>query len=211
MDDYLKQTLKAYDANPEQYENATLGIVAEPELKEFVERLPSRELPVLDAGCAFGRDSALLSEKGVRVIGIDMSEALLTRARELNPDIDFRNMDVRQLDFANESFGGIWCNAVLIHLHDEDVVRALSEFTRVLSPGGISFVTFKHGEGEEVRQGSFTNSAPRYYKFQTVESLTGLIEQAGMTVERIYQVNEKERWGLERADELIHCFARKES
>jgi ubiquinone/menaquinone biosynthesis C-methylase UbiE len=119
-------------------------------------------------------------------------------------------MDVRKLDFSDESFAGIWCNAVLIHLNDADVAKALAEFRRVLVPGGTLFATFKHGEGEEVRQGSFTNSAPRYYKFQTVESVTGLVEQSGLAVDKIYSVNELERWGLERAEDLVHCFARKD-
>jgi 2-polyprenyl-3-methyl-5-hydroxy-6-metoxy-1,4-benzoquinol methylase len=77
IDDYIEHTLAAYDANPEQYEAATVDIVAVQELKEFVEGLPTRELPVLDAGCAFGRDTTLLAKEGLTVVGIDYRRACL--------------------------------------------------------------------------------------------------------------------------------------
>ena len=37
---------------------------------------------ILDLGCAFGRDSAQLLKRGYAVTGIDMSTALLAKAKE---------------------------------------------------------------------------------------------------------------------------------
>ena len=207
VDDYIRETISAYDANPGQYEKVTKDIVAHQELKEFLDKLSDKDLPVLDAGCAFGRDSEFFHSSGRRVVGIDLSDGLLERARELNPGIDFIKMDVRELDFPDESFAGIWCNAVLLHLKDEDTVKALSEFARVLAPGGILFVTFKKGIGEEVKGSQFTLDGARYYKYQTIGSAEKLIKDSGLVIDRIYEVNELERWGIERAQDLVHCFA----
>ncbi|MBK5096641.1 MAG: class I SAM-dependent methyltransferase [Gemmatimonadetes bacterium] len=44
----------------------------------------------LDFGCGTGRSTRFLRELGFDVIGVDISESMLERARELNPDGDYR-------------------------------------------------------------------------------------------------------------------------
>ena len=44
----------------------------------------------LDFGCGTGRSTRFLRELGFDVIGVDTSESMLERARELNPDGDYR-------------------------------------------------------------------------------------------------------------------------
>ncbi len=87
--------------------------------------IPNKELPVLDAGCAFGRDTAIFAENGFKTEGIDLFDGLLERAKELYPRITFQKMDVRKLEFSDESFSGIWCNATLLHLTEKDMLIAI--------------------------------------------------------------------------------------
>lgn len=79
---------------------------------------------ILDAGCAFGRDSAMFHGEGYKVVGIDMSDELLKKAFALSPDIDFKKMGIRDLKFSDNSFDGIRCHATLLHLTDEDILKA---------------------------------------------------------------------------------------
>lgn len=44
----------------------------------------------LDFGCGSGRSTRLLRELGYQVIGIDVSEAMIAQARQLDPDQDYR-------------------------------------------------------------------------------------------------------------------------
>jgi 2-polyprenyl-3-methyl-5-hydroxy-6-metoxy-1,4-benzoquinol methylase len=61
---------------------------------------------VIDIGCGTGRHSIELTKRGYKVIGIDLSESQLERAREKakaqNLQIDFQKYDARKLPFKNE-------------------------------------------------------------------------------------------------------------
>ena len=50
-----------------------------------------------------------------------------------SPLIDF-NYDIRSLGFADETFDGVMCNAILEHV--DDPVKSITELHRVLRPGG---------------------------------------------------------------------------
>ena len=63
-------------------------------------------LKILDVGCGTGRHTIELSRRGYSVIGVDLSEAQLTRARhkaeKQDLKIDFQKQDVRNLPFSKE-------------------------------------------------------------------------------------------------------------
>lgn len=65
-DEYTTRTLNAYNADPKKYEDATKEVILHEEIEEFMARIPNKELPVLDVGCAFGRDTALLARTVLR-------------------------------------------------------------------------------------------------------------------------------------------------
>jgi len=60
----------------------------------------------LDIGCGTGRHSRELAKRGYSVTGIDLSESLLKRAKELSEkeklNINFQKQDARALTFSNE-------------------------------------------------------------------------------------------------------------
>ncbi|MEV6163478.1 class I SAM-dependent methyltransferase [Streptomyces sp. NPDC052052] len=210
MPDYLSRTLAAYGHSARTYETATKDMVPDAELDAFTALLPDPAGPVLDAGCAFGRDTALLAARGITVTGIDLSEHFLDRARELHPGLDFRRMDVRALDFPDASFAGVWSQATLLHLRDEDVAAALSEFRRVLRPGGALFVSFKEGKGEEEIVESFSADGARFFRYQTAERVRGLLEGAGFAGPDVRVVNERERYGAGHRDlNWLTAYARR--
>lgn len=209
-DEYINRTLNAYNADPKKYEDATAEVIATEEIEAFLSLIPNKELPILDAGCAFGRDTALFAERGYKVQGIDMSDELLKRARELHPEITFTKMDVRTLDFPDDNFAGIWCNATLLHLNDTDMHRALVEFHRVLAPGGIVFMSLKQGTGEEELVDKFSSNSARYYNYHSIESVQELVQNSGLKVSKIYTINEREKWGPNMRDlNWVYCFATK--
>ncbi|MFJ9643553.1 class I SAM-dependent methyltransferase [Streptomyces sp. NPDC101206] len=209
MQEYLSRTLAAYELGVDMYEAATKDMVPDTELDRFLALLPDRAGPVLDAGCAFGRDTALLAGRAVEATGIDLSGALLARARELHPGIEFRQMDVRSLDFPPGAFAGVWCQATLLHLKDEDVLAALREFSRVLRPGGALFVSFKEGEGEEEFVESFSADAARFFRYQNADRVSGLLETAGFASADVDVVNELARYGPGHRDlDWVTAFAR---
>ena len=88
---------------------------------------------VLDAGCGTGRYMRLLTALGARVIGVDLSGAMASRARALNLPVALADMGA--LPLATGS-----CDVVVSGLAIPDVSqlnRVLVEWGRVLRHRGV--------------------------------------------------------------------------
>ena len=127
---------KTYDSRPGH------GIQSEGEKEAWISllnrTLGNEPLNVLDVGCGTGVLSLLLSEIGHNVTGIDLSEGMLGRAKEKaykqNLRAEFRLGDAENLSFENESFDAVINRHLLWTLLNPK--RAVSEWKRVLKPGG---------------------------------------------------------------------------
>lgn len=208
MSEYIEKTIAAYDQSPDKYEASTTGMTPPAEFGRFVEMVGDPGKTILDAGCAFGRDSAEFKAKGLTPIGIDLSDELLKKAVVAHPDIKFQKMDVRELSFENESFDGIWCHATLLHLNDEDIVKALREFHRVLKPDGKLFISFKKGKGTQEVVERFSSDTARFFNFKTTEAVTAVLKETGFTDINAYYINERDLFGPDKRDlDWVHCFS----
>lgn len=109
----------------------------------FLEFLPHK-LPILEAGCGSGRWVAWLARKGYAAVGLDWSEALCVAARESFPGCRFESGDIRSMPFGDGEFGSVIALGSIEHTADGPVA-ALTEFRRVLRPGGIAIITVPYG------------------------------------------------------------------
>jgi ubiquinone/menaquinone biosynthesis C-methylase UbiE len=94
---------------------------------------------VLDAGVGTGRNFPFYPP-GTKVIGIDISPAMLARAerkRKSAPvDVQLRQMDVTRLDFADRTFDAAVATFLFCVLPEELQVPGLRELNRVVKKGG---------------------------------------------------------------------------
>lgn len=88
----------------------------------------------LELGCGAGKLVSLLHEKGVSIIGSDISRTAIEHAHKLHPEADFRVHSAEDLPYDAETFDWVMSFDVLEHLADVD--RHLSEVRRVLKAGG---------------------------------------------------------------------------
>jgi ubiquinone/menaquinone biosynthesis C-methylase UbiE len=92
-----------------------------------------RECPlILDVGCGLGR---FIAQDHQRIIGLDMNESSLQKCRGKGYTV--KKGDARGLPFSDNEIGGIHCSHVIEHFMPDDVHKILSEFARVLAPGGV--------------------------------------------------------------------------
>lgn len=107
----------------------------------------------LDYGCGVGRLSRALSKSFGRVLGVDISEAMLSEARWANAEfenIQFLCNDGKSLsDVADGSVDFVYSNIVLQHSPRENQRLLIKEFCRVLRPGGV--LVFQTPSHENIR------------------------------------------------------------
>jgi SAM-dependent methyltransferase len=96
----------------------------------------------LDAACGTGRHASQLVELGHQVIGVDTTEAMLAIASAKVPTADFRRGRLEQLPLDDSSVDVITCALALTHV--PDLVPVMSEFARVLRPGGPVVLSDMH-------------------------------------------------------------------
>ena len=94
---------------------------------------------VLDLGTGTGSGAAIVVRRfpDARVVGVDLSEEMLERARVNVPGAEFRRADASSLPFPDESFDLV-SHANMIPFFDE--------VTRVLRPGGTALFAFSIGD-----------------------------------------------------------------
>jgi ubiquinone/menaquinone biosynthesis C-methylase UbiE len=163
---------------------AELALPDLPLRRDFL--LGSRITPgerVLDLGCGTGAFTALLAEAGAEVIGADVAEAALARARPAHTGLSFELVPLDgPLPFEDSSFELVWASEVIEHV--ADTARWLSEVRRVLAPRGrLLLTTPSHGRIAVALRGLERYSEPLgdHLHLYTRRSLHGLLDDFGFS------------------------------
>jgi SAM-dependent methyltransferase len=133
------------------------------ETDEVFEQLTVLELPVrlgraLDFGCGVGRWSQALAGRFERVVGVDIAESMVAKAREHNGHgdrVEYVANTVDHLPFlADASFDFVYSSITLQHVPPPANLRHVEEFMRILRPGGVA--VFQVPNGREVGAGALS-------------------------------------------------------
>ena len=107
---------------------------------DVVGRLLARTSPgqaVLDLGCGFGKNAPALRNRGLHVIGIDVADLAVYRAREIHDtDCWFVCGSALDLPLCSGSLDAVLDVGCLHCIDDAGRSRAVQECSRVLRPGG---------------------------------------------------------------------------
>lgn len=132
---------------------------------------------LLDAGCGPGLWTEVLHDGHRDAAGIDVSANFLTEARSRYPHLRFDHGSFRDLPYEDASIHGILAWYSLIHTPPEDVAEVISEFARVLAPGGSVLIGYFEGPSRE----QFSHAvAPAY--FWSADALEPLLSAAGFAL-----------------------------
>ncbi len=100
----------------------------------------------LDVGCGAGMAAQIAASRGAEVSGIDAADALLAIARTRTPGADFRQGDLEELPFADQTFDLVTGFNSFQYAGNPFV--ALSDARRVTKPdGAIIVMTWGNPEG----------------------------------------------------------------
>jgi SAM-dependent methyltransferase len=117
--------------------NWAADFTPEQEMAYLRDHASAAEGPVLDVACGAGRWTRVLMEKfgSRRVIGLDLSDAMLDAIGRALPGILTIRASAMWLPFGNSTLGAVNCFAALQIMPDP--AHVIAEIGRCLQPGGI--------------------------------------------------------------------------
>ena len=191
MNQQRAETQTSYDRIADEYARQIYGELAGKPLDRsildrFAERLRGRGV-VCDMGCGPGQIGRYLADRGLLVVGVDLSPGMVAQAAALNPDVTFRVGDMTALDEPDGAWAGIAAFYSIIHVPPGDIVAALTEMRRVLQPDGLLLLAFHTGD-EVVRSEELMGQAVALdFWFYTPEQMRRWLGEAGYGVEEIIE------------------------
>lgn len=150
---------------------------------------------VLDVACGTGivaREAATRVGPSGRVVAVDLNEAMLTVARRLSVDVDWRTADAGHLPFPDASFDAVLCQSALMFFPDR--AGAVREMGRVVKDGGTVTVQVWASLEAQPAYSRFVEAAARYvgpaaaellgsyWVMGDLDRLHALFAEAGLTV-----------------------------
>jgi len=163
--------------------------------------------PACDMGCGPGQVAHYLHERGVQVCGVDLSPAMVERARSLTPGVEFRQGDMMALDAPDGAWAGIAAFYSIIHIPRGDMAQALGELRRALRPGGLLLLAFHLGD-DTIHLDDWWDQkvCVDFFFFRSAE-MEGYLTSAGFEIEEII---EREPYPeVEHPSRRAYIFARR--
>lgn len=184
--DYTAQNRQLFDAVASTYDQLCYLHLA---ALALAQRVPvGAGQRVLDIATGTGVIAGALGARGATVTGLDLSPRMVEQATQNNalPNVTFAVADALALPYPDHSVDTITCGAGLFFM--SDMLAALSEWRRVLRPGGqVYFSAFGRGLlgglpqlwREELLAYQLRPAAPPLGRLPTPEAAQNLLQEAG--------------------------------
>jgi ubiquinone/menaquinone biosynthesis C-methylase UbiE len=157
---------------------------------------PQAGWEVLDVGCGTGTGLAPYLEAGCTVVGVDVSAAMLNRARDrLGDRAELHLSNGTTLPFEDDRFDLVTTSMVLHEVPADARVAFLSEMARVAKPDGhllvadYRFGSLRGWRGPTFRAVSevverFSGHYAAYRSFRESGGFPGIVEEPGLDIQR---------------------------
>jgi ubiquinone/menaquinone biosynthesis C-methylase UbiE len=167
--------------------------VAGPDLDAMlVAAAPRTDARLLDAGCGAGHTALAFAPRVAEVVAVDLTEAMLTQARRLAAErgltnIAFQRGDVEQLPYPDAAFDIVTSRYSAHHYPHPPI--ALSEFARVLRPGGL-FLLVDVVSPDDPAQDTFLNAIellrdPSHVRDHSIDQWRAMLGAAGFAADLV--------------------------
>jgi SAM-dependent methyltransferase len=211
-DDLTPSIRESYDRLADEYARRLFNeLQHKPRDREMLNRFADDVAgrgEVCDMGCGPGQVARYLRDAGATVFGLDLSRRMLEEARQLNPDIPFRQGNMLALDLQDGTLGGIAAFYAIVNIPQKSLPLVFREMARVLQPGGLLLLAFHIGD-ETLHEDELWGRpiSMDFFFFQT-SAIRHHLEAAGLVIE---EVIEREPYppDVEYQSRRAYIFARK--
>ena len=187
----IEQVREDYDRIAAEYARRMFGELAgKPKDRELLERFAARVRDrgkVCDLGCGPGHVARFLSDAGIEVFGLDLSPQMLVNARQLNPQLEFREGNLLSLALPENVLAGIAAFYAIVNIPEESLPGAFREMARVLQPDGLLLLAFHIG-GEILRPEDLFGAKVgiEFYHFDGA-MIERLLQESGFRIEEVVE------------------------
>jgi len=156
-------------------------------INQFYNALALEKGRLLDLGCGAGEPFArFFVDHGWQVTGVDFSEKMLELAARYVPEMKTMKMDMRDAQFAPQSFDAITAIYSLFHVPSGIHVSLFEKFHRRLRPGGgvlFTYATREYTGSEEFDGYKEFLGQNLYYSHKSPSSLHNDLKNAGFEIQ----------------------------
>ncbi|KPJ95258.1 MAG: hypothetical protein AMJ53_03135 [Gammaproteobacteria bacterium SG8_11] len=154
-------------------------------LDQFVKRIGSPGVSVLDVACGPGNISAYLTKvrPDLKLVGIDLAEGMVKQARLRVPSAEFLVKDCRHIDELQQVFDAAAFAFGLSYLTDNDANRFFTSLNAALADSAMLYLSTITGEP---RWSGFETSSIGdrvYLEYRSVSEVVSMVERAGYRID----------------------------
>jgi ubiquinone/menaquinone biosynthesis C-methylase UbiE len=162
---------------------------------------------ICDAGCGpSAHIGKYLFEKGIKVLGVDISEKCVELARLNNPEMKFECADIVSMPFDDNLFDGLISYYSIINTPKIYIGKLFNEFRRVIKQDGYLLVAVKAGMTEGYKDELLGIKTKNYFSLFTKEEIVSYFKNAGFTLEFI---DKRNPYDFEISNERIFAIGKK--
>ncbi|NEP35218.1 class I SAM-dependent methyltransferase [Moorena sp. SIO3B2] len=174
-----------------------------------------RDMELLDIATGPGYVAAQAHKRGCKVTGVDLSDAMVAKARQLNPQIEFFQGEAESLPFAESRYQAAVMNFGILHLAEPE--KALGEAFRVIrSQAKFGFTVWSKPEKSIALKimnkaiETYKNSevtlpeGPPFFLFSEPDYCFKCLQNLGFQNPSVQEIPLV--WELTSADELFDAF-----
>lgn len=185
------RTRQSYDAVARAYADEIYDeLKGKPFDRELLDRFADRVRGrgrVCDMGCGPAQIASYLQDRGVDVLGLDLSAGMLAEARRLNPDLGFVQSSMLALGLGSAVLSGIAAFYSVIHIPRTQMVSALKEMSRVLRTGGCLLVAFHLGTEDSHHDEMLGHVVDLDVALFTTAEMRSYLSEAGFHVDEVLE------------------------
>ena len=176
-------TIAAYDKYAQVYDQEVIEFwnnFPKAFIDTFISRLPGTR--ILDLGSGSGRDALLLRDKGLEVVCLDASKAMVDMTTNLG--FESHHAIFSELNFPKASFDGVWAYTSLIHVPVNEARTVIGIIHELLKPKGCFVIGAIEGNTTGMVERKTMPGTARFFKNYSKDELRQLIEPLGFELIR---------------------------
>lgn len=136
---------------------------------------------ILDIGCGTGTLSEYIENQGFNVDAIDFSEEMLKIARSKIKNVNFIQMDMREINI-DKKYNGIMLAYSLFHITKSEVKEVLPKYYNLLENDGVMLIILQDGEGESYVEEKLEGGLKKFVNFYSFEEIEQVLNNSGFKI-----------------------------